>query len=126
MIWTRNREEEIYVFEWTGAALSVQNTGFWTRLWTNMSRRSIFYTVRDEYIIYALRIVGKYLPHTDLNLDNLYDDVHLILWGADVILRSDFAPLTQLIVEVSNIKNIFYILFFILIFFFILILFFFF
>lgn len=82
-----------------------------------MSRRSIFYTVRDEYIIYALRIAGKYLPHTDVNLDNLYDDVHLILWGADVILRSDFAPLTQLIVEVSNIKNIFYILFFTLIFF---------
>lgn len=80
-----------------------------------MSRRSTFYTIRDEYIIYALRIVGKYLPHTNLNLDNLYDDVHLILWGADVILRSDFAPLTQLIVEVSNIKNIFYILFFILI-----------
>lgn len=101
VIWTRNREEEIYVFEWTGAALSVQNTGFWTRLWTNMSRRSIFYTVRDEYIIYALRIAGKYLPHTDVNLDNLYDDVHLILWGADVILRSDFAPLTQLIVEVG-------------------------
>lgn len=101
VIWTRNREEEVYVFEYTGAALPVQNAGFWTRLWTSSSRRSIFSTAREEYAAYALRIAGKYLPDTGLNLDNLYADVRLILWGADVVLRSDFAPLTQLVVEVG-------------------------
>lgn len=101
VIWTRNREEELYVFEYTGAALSVQNTGVWTRLWTSTTRRSIFSTARDEYAVYALRIVGKYLPDISLNLDNLYADVRLILWDADVILRSDYALLTQLIVEIG-------------------------
>ena len=101
VVWTRNRDEEVYVFEYTGAALPVQNAGFWTRLWTSFSRRSIFSVARDEYAAYALRIAGKYLPDTDLNLDNLYADVRLILWGADVVLRSDFAPLTQMIVEIG-------------------------
>ncbi|XP_076248837.1 UDP-glucuronosyltransferase 2A2 [Calliopsis andreniformis] len=101
VIWTRNRDEEVYVFEYTGAALPVQNTGFWTRLRTSFSQRSIFSTARDEYAAYALRIAGKYLPETGLNLDNLYADVRLILWGGDVVLRSDFAPLTQLIAEVG-------------------------
>ena len=65
-----------------------------------IARRSIFSTARDEYAAHALRIAGKYLPDTGLNLDNLYADVRLILWGADAILRLDYAPLTQLIVEV--------------------------
>ncbi|XP_053971741.1 UDP-glucuronosyltransferase 2B19-like [Hylaeus volcanicus] len=101
VIWTRNRDEEVYVFEYTGAALPVQNAGFWSRLRTIFTRRSIFSAGRDDYATYALRIVGKYLPDTDVNLDNLYGDVRLILWGADTVLRSDFAPLTQLIVEVG-------------------------
>ncbi|XP_015438206.1 PREDICTED: uncharacterized protein LOC107193316 [Dufourea novaeangliae] len=101
VIWTRNRDEEVYVFEYMGAALPVQSDGFWTRLRTSFSRRSIFSAARDKYAAYALRIAGKYLPDTGLNLDNLYADVRLILWGADVLLRSDFAPLTQLIVEVG-------------------------
>ncbi|OAD59649.1 UDP-glucuronosyltransferase 2A1 [Eufriesea mexicana] len=101
VIVTRNREEELYVFEYTGAALPVQSAGFWTRLWASTTRRSTFSTVRDEYTVYALQIAKKYLPHTNLNIDNLYTDVRLILWDADVILRSDFAPLTQLIVEVG-------------------------
>lgn len=105
MVLTRNREEELYVFEYTGAALPVQSAGFWTRLWTSTTRRSTFSTVRDEYAVYALQIAKKYLPHTSLNIDNLYTDVRLILWGADVVLRSDFAPLTQLIVEVRIISN---------------------
>ncbi|XP_076285881.1 UDP-glucuronosyltransferase 2B31 isoform X3 [Lasioglossum baleicum] len=101
VIWTRNRDEEVYVFEYTGAALPVQSTGFWTRLRTSLSRKSIFSVARDEYAVYALRIGGKYLPETGLNLDNLYTDVRLILWGSDVVLRSDFASLTPLIVEVG-------------------------
>nr|XP_003706617.1 PREDICTED: uncharacterized protein LOC100878353 [Megachile rotundata] len=101
VIWTRNREEEQYVFEYTGAAWPVYSAGFWSRLWMSFSRRSIFSTTRDEYVAYALRIAGKYLPDTGLNLDNLYTDVRLILWGSDVVLRSDFVPLTQLIVEVG-------------------------
>ncbi|XP_033340704.2 UDP-glucuronosyltransferase 2A3 [Megalopta genalis] len=101
VIWTRNRDEEIYVFEYTGTALPVQSAGLWTRLRTSLSRRSIFSTARDEYTAYALRMGGKYLPETGFNLDNLYTDVRLILWGGDVILRSDFAPLTPLIVEVG-------------------------
>lgn len=100
MIWTRNHEEEIYVFEYSGAAFPVQSAGFWTRLRMTIARRSIFSKARDEYAAHALRIARKYLPDTGLNLDNLYADVRLILWGADAILRLDFAPLTQLIVEV--------------------------
>ncbi|XP_031828069.1 uncharacterized protein LOC116425035 [Nomia melanderi] len=101
VIWTRDRDEQVYVFEYTGTALPVQSAGFWTRLRTSFSRRSIFSVARDEYAAYALRIVGKYLPEAGLNLDNLYADVRLILWGGDSILRSYFAPLTQLIVEVG-------------------------
>ncbi|XP_076623308.1 UDP-glucuronosyltransferase 2B19 [Colletes latitarsis] len=101
VIWTRNSDEEVYAFEYTGTALPIQSAGFWTRLRTSFSRRSIFSAGRDEYAAYALRIAGKYLPDTGYNLDNLYSDVRLILRGADVLLRSDFAPLTQLIVEVG-------------------------
>ena len=100
-VWTRNRDEELYVFEYTNAAWPVQSAGLWTRLWTSFLRRTKFSTTRDEYVAYALRIAGKYLPDTGLNLDNLYTDLRLILWGSDVILRSDFVPLTQLIVEVG-------------------------
>lgn len=101
VIWTRNHEEEIYVFEYSGAAFPVQSAGFWTRLRMTITRRSIFSTARDEYAAHALQIAGKYLPDTGLNLDNLYADVRLILWGADAILRLDYAPLTQLIVEIG-------------------------
>ncbi|XP_076170555.1 UDP-glucuronosyltransferase 2B7 [Ptiloglossa arizonensis] len=101
VIWMRNQDEEVYVFKSTCAALLVQNAGFWTRLRTSFSRRSIFSTARYECAAYALRVAGKYLPDADLNLDNLYANVRLILWGADNLLRSDFAPLTQLIVEVG-------------------------
>lgn len=105
VIWMRNQDEEVYVFKSTCAALLVQNAGFWTRLRTSFSRRSIFSTARYECAAYALRVAGKYLPDADLNLDNLYANVRLILWGADNLLRSDFAPLTQLIVEVSGMEN---------------------
>lgn len=101
VIWTRNPDEEVYVFEYTGAALPVQNAGFWTRLSTNLARRSIFSAAKDDYAAYALRVAGKYLPDAEHSLDNLYSNIHLILWGADTVLRSDFAPLTQFVVEVG-------------------------
>ncbi|XP_017885861.1 UDP-glucuronosyltransferase 2B17-like [Ceratina calcarata] len=101
IIWIRNHHEELYVFEYTGAALPVHGVGLSARFWSSSSRRSIFSTARDEYGVYALPLAGKYLPDTGLNLDNLYSDVRLILWGSDIVLRTDFVPLTPLIVEVG-------------------------
>lgn len=101
VIWIRNRDEELYVFEYTDAALPVHGVGLSGRLWSSSSKRSIVSTARDEYAAYALRVAGKYLPDTGLNLDNLYFDVRLILWGSDIVLRTDFVPLTPLIVEVG-------------------------
>lgn len=101
VIWTRSPEEEIYVFEYTGAALPVQSGGFFWRLSTSFFSKSILSVSKNEYVAYALRIVGKDIPHLGIDADNLYSDVRLILWGADTVLRSDFASLTQFLVEVG-------------------------
>lgn len=101
VIWIRNTDEEFYVFEVTGAALPVQNAGFLSRLGASLARRTLLCTARDDYVYHALRIVEQYVSDTNYNWEHLYSDVRLILWGRDVVLRSDFASLTQYLVEVG-------------------------
>lgn len=50
-----------------------------------------------------MKLVSKYLPNTDVTPENLYQDVELILWGNDVVFNTNFAPLTELVVEVREI-----------------------
>lgn len=101
IIWIKNSDEELYAFECTGVALPVHSGGFWSRLSTSFSGRSIFSTAKNDYLIPALRLASKYLPDVNIDLEHLYSDVRLVLWGGDTVLRSDFASLTDLFVEIG-------------------------
>lgn len=109
VIWTGNPDEELYVFECSGVALPVHSGGFWSRLSTSFAGRSISSSAKNDYLVPALRLIAKYLPDVNIDLEHLYSDVRLVLWGADTVLRSDFAPLTQLLVEVrKKLRSIFH------------------
>lgn len=108
VIWIQNPDEELYAFECTGVALPIHSGGFWSRLSTSFAGRSIFSAAKNGYLTPALKSVAKYLPDVNLDLDDLYSDVRLVLWGADTVLRSSFAVLTQLLVEVCKMHIILY------------------
>lgn len=101
VIWVGNPDEELYAFECTGVALPVHNGGFLSRLSTSFSGKSIFSTAKNNYVVPTLRLATKYLPDVNVDLENLYSNIRLVLWGADTVLRSNFASLTQLLVEIG-------------------------
>ncbi|KAH0950261.1 hypothetical protein HN011_010077 [Eciton burchellii] len=101
VIWMGNPDEELYVFECTGAALPIHNGGFWSRLSTSFAGKFIFSNAKNNYLIPALQLAKKHLPDTHIDLDHLYADVRLLLWGVDTVLRSNFAPLTQSLIEIG-------------------------
>lgn len=101
VIWIKNPDEELYAFECTRVALPVHSGGFWSRLSTSFSGRTIFSSVKNDYLIPALRLATKYLPDVNIDLEHLYSDVRLVLWAGDTALRSDFAPLTELLVKIG-------------------------
>ncbi|XP_072767075.1 uncharacterized protein [Anoplolepis gracilipes] len=101
VIWIKNPDEELYAFECTKVALPIHNGGVWSRLSTSFAGRSIVSTTKNGYLTPALKLATKYLPDVNFDLDHLYSDVRLVLWGADTVLRSNFAFLTQLLVEVG-------------------------
>lgn len=101
VIWIKNPDEELYAFECTKVALPIHSGGFWSRLSTSFAGRSIFSTVKNSYLTPALKLSTTYLPDVNFDLDHLYSDVRLVLWGADTVLRSNFAFLTQLLVEIG-------------------------
>lgn len=101
VIWIKNPDEELYAFECTRVALPIHSGGFWSRLSTSFAGRSIFSTVKNGYLTPALKLTTIYLPDVNFDLDHLYSDVRLVLWGADTVLRSNFAFLTQLLVEIG-------------------------
>jgi hypothetical protein len=108
-----NPDEELYVFECTGAALPIHNGGFWSRLSTSFAGKFIFSNAKNNYLIPALQLAKKHLPDTHIDLDHLYADVRLLLWGVDTVLRSNFAPLTQSLIEVGwNLNQVIYRFFF--------------
>ncbi|XP_011642023.1 UDP-glucuronosyltransferase 1-7C-like [Pogonomyrmex barbatus] len=101
IIWIKTLDEELYAFECTRVALPIHNGGFWSRLLTSFAGKSIFSAAKNDYLIPALRLTVKYLPDVNIDLEHLYSDVRLVLWGSDTVLRSDFASLTQLFVEIG-------------------------
>ncbi|XP_046821607.1 UDP-glucuronosyltransferase 2B14-like [Vespa crabro] len=101
VILTRNAYEEVYAFERTGVALPILKGSFWRRIFMNFAWRSTSSNIQSNYVTPAFHIAKKYLTNLELSQDNLYSDVRLVLWGADSILRMDFASLTQMLVEIG-------------------------
>lgn len=101
VILTRNTYEEIYVFDRTGVALPILKDGFWSRIFSNLAWRYISSNVESSFITPAFRMAKKHLTDLEISQDDLYSDVRLVFWGADSILRMEFASLTQMLVEVS-------------------------
>ncbi|XP_014482190.1 PREDICTED: UDP-glucuronosyltransferase 1-7C-like [Dinoponera quadriceps] len=101
VIWIGSPEEEVYAFQSTGVALPMHSGGIWTRLRARRVEDSLSSAARNNYLPPVLDLVAKYLPDIDTNMKHLYSDVRLVLWGADPVLRSNFASLTQLLVEVG-------------------------
>lgn len=95
------------MFECTGVALPVHNGGFWSRLTTSFTGRSISSVAKNHYLVPALQLIARHLPDINIDLEHLYTDVRLVLWSADTVLRSDFASLTQLLVEVCKMYSTF-------------------
>lgn len=102
VIWVGNPDEELYAFECTGVALPLHNGGFLSRLSTSFSGKTISSAAKNNYVAPTLRLATKYLPDVNIDLENLYSNIRLVLWGADTVLRSNFASLTQLFVEVRK------------------------
>lgn len=103
IIWVKNPDEELYAFECTRVALPVHSGGFWSSLSTSFSGKSLFSSVKNDYLTPAIRLAVEFLPFVNIDLEHLYSDVRLVLWGGDTVLRSDFASLTELFVEVRKI-----------------------
>ncbi|XP_032679893.1 UDP-glucuronosyltransferase 1-6-like [Odontomachus brunneus] len=101
VIWIGNPEEEVYAFENTGVALPMRSGGFWTRIWMRFDEHFLFHNVKINYHFHILRLLTKYLPNANNDIKDDYSDVRLVLWGADTVLRSSFASLTQLLVEIG-------------------------
>ncbi|XP_020282917.1 UDP-glucuronosyltransferase 2B30-like [Pseudomyrmex gracilis] len=102
VIWIQNSDEELYAFESTGVALSVNNGSFFSRLATTFAARSVYSNAKNNYLSPALRLVCKYLTcDANVEFDRLYSDVRLVLWGADTVLRSNFASLTEMLVQIG-------------------------
>ncbi|KAK2583946.1 hypothetical protein KPH14_001205 [Odynerus spinipes] len=101
VVLTRNAYEEIYAFERTGVALPILQNSFWSRVSTNLAWRSISSKVESNYVKPAFKLAKEHLPNVPIEQDNLYSDVRLVLWGADTVLRKDFASLTEMLVEVG-------------------------
>ncbi|XP_012216376.1 UDP-glucuronosyltransferase 2C1 [Linepithema humile] len=101
VIWIGNPDEELYAFECTGVALPVHNGGFWSRFSTSFSGKSTYSIAKNNYVTPTLRLAAKYLLNVNVDLEHLYSDIRLVLWGADTVLRSNFASLTQLLVEIG-------------------------
>lgn len=103
VIWIQNPDEELYAFECTNVGLPVHNGGFWSSFSkTILLKRSIFSDVKNNYLIPAIRLAVESLSSVNIDLEHLYSNVRLVLWGGDRVLRSDFASLTELFVEVRK------------------------
>lgn len=98
---TRNSYEEIYTVERTGAALPILQGSFWTRILANLAWKSISSNIENYYVTQAFKLAKERLQNVHIEQEDLYSDVRLVLWGADTILRMDFASLTQMLVEVG-------------------------
>lgn len=102
VIWAQDPDEEFYTFHRAGVALPVHSSGFWSGLYNSFSSKSVASSVETNYALPALRLAEKYLKDFEGNLQTFYSDVDLVLWNMDPILRSDYAYLTPLLVDVSN------------------------
>lgn len=98
----------MYVLQQTGLAILLHRGSFWSKIWKNFTRKSSSVNVYRNYINPALALSEKFLPNVKINQEDLYSNVKLVLWGADTVLRSEFAPLTQSIIEVSWLVVLFY------------------
>ncbi|KYN04395.1 PREDICTED: uncharacterized protein LOC108772854 [Cyphomyrmex costatus] len=102
IIWIKNPDEELYVFECTRVALPLHtSSGIWSRISTSFSRRSIFSTIKNNYFIPVLREVNHFIRDVNIDLEYHYSNVRLVLWGGDPVLRSDFASLTELLLVIG-------------------------
>lgn len=101
VLWTLGSNEELYTFLQTGSAIPINNEGFMITMISTVKDKLFIYSIRNNYIYPAMKLVSKYLPNTDVTPENLYQDVELILWGNDVVFNTNFAPLTELVVEVG-------------------------
>lgn len=106
VIWTLGSNEELYTFIQTESAIPINTEGFMMTMISTVKDKLFISSIRSNYVNPALKLVSKYLPNIDVTLENLYNDVELILWGSDSVFSTNFAPLTQLVVEVRN--NFFY------------------
>ncbi|XP_012542401.2 UDP-glucuronosyltransferase 2B4 [Monomorium pharaonis] len=100
VIWIKNPDEELYAFECTRVALQVHSGGFWSSVLTSFSGKSLFSAVKNDYLVPVIRLAIESLS-VNIDLEHLYSDVRLVLWGGDTVLRSDFASLTDLLVEIG-------------------------
>lgn len=98
---TRHSYEEIYTVERTGAALPILQGSFWTRILANLAWKSISSNIENYYVTQAFKLAKERLQNVHIEQEDLYSDVRLVFWGADTILRMDFASLTQMLVEVG-------------------------
>ncbi|XP_066603452.1 2-hydroxyacylsphingosine 1-beta-galactosyltransferase-like [Prorops nasuta] len=100
VIYIRNKDEELYVFHNTGLALPIHHGGFWSGLSAGLGWRSTCSSAKNDYVLPAQELVKKHTVFP-VQVDDLYRDVRLVLWGSDNIIRSDFAQLSQLLVQVG-------------------------
>ncbi|XP_015598027.1 UDP-glucuronosyltransferase 2B1 [Cephus cinctus] len=101
VIWSRGIDDELYTFQKTEMALPIHRDGIWSRLIELMRARSILSSTDDSYVFPALKLVQKFLPDLHIKPETLYSDVTLVFWGADYVLRSDFALLSRSLVEIG-------------------------
>ena len=83
-------------------ALPVHENTFIHNFVDNLNLKYLIYSLEKNYISLAQKFLREKSVGNNLPINELYSNVQLVLWGADPILRVNFALLTQLVAEVCN------------------------
>lgn len=109
MVLTYGPEEDLYAVQRTRVALPLHTGGLWSGFWSNADSRSVIAYTDSNYVGPALQLAKQHLPDIEINFEESYSKVELIMSAGDPILRSDFALLGHRFVEVR--RNTIYIYF---------------
>ena len=95
VIVTYGPDEDLYAVQRTHIALPLHTGGLWSGFWQSADSRSTIAYADSNFVVPALKLAKQQMPELQIDFEELYSSVELILNAGDDILRSDFARISQ-------------------------------